>query len=432
MKLSTNNIMVISKKIYIALGAALMLTNIDATAKDLKIDVPVTHNHWWNAPERACVKLVARDTLNHANASRLKLSVAKDLDKSTEIFSISRDLSLVAGGKSDTTTFEIALPEPGFYSCTVYDDNNPVKSFNIGYEPTNVVSLPDAMPDMDQFWQTALDELKQVEPQYTMTEIKEKSGKKRKIYLVTMRSWGGDTISGYLAMPIAKGKYPVHIYYNGYGAQPWCVEADARPDFIEFIPSSRGQFLDKPRNKYGDWIRYNLNDPANYYYKGAFLDCVRAIDFVAQLEKADTANIFAEGGSQGGAYTLAAAALDHRLKAIAPYIPFLSDYRHYFSIVPWPANAVKEAAAQQGLSDQQMYTNLSYFDIKNLARRIKCPVLMGIGLQDPVCPPHTNMSSYNLIETPKQLIIYPTLGHTVDYSDWSPRVDRFFRGEMSK
>lgn len=183
----------------------------------------------------------------------------------------------------------------------------------------------------------------------------------------------------------------------------------------------------QPYNTYGDWIRYNLDKPDSYYYKGAFMDAVRFIDFISQYEKTDTDRIFAEGGSQGGALTLAAASLDDRLAAICPYIPFLSDYKDYFKIVNWPAAPVMEEAKLKGLDDDTLYRNLSYFDIKNLARRIKCPVMMGIGLQDPTCPPHTNMSSYNLITSPKRLIIYPTCGHTVDYSDWNPRRDKFLQ-----
>lgn len=156
------------------------------------------------------------------------------------------------------------------------------------------------------------------------------------------------------------------------------------------------------------------------------MDCIRAIDFACSLPQADADRIFVEGGSQGGAFTIVAAALDDRVRAAAPYIPFLNDYRDYFSIVDWPAQPVREQAAKLGMSEEQMFANLRYFDVKNLARRIKCPVLMGIGLQDPVCPPHTNMASYNLIESPKELVIYPQCGHWVDYGDWNPRRDAFF------
>jgi cephalosporin-C deacetylase len=400
-------------------------------ATDLKVDALVDHDLWWNAPEQPTLRWVVSDTLGHDNTSAVTFSIATDRCKSRKIISLTQTVSLRAG-QTDTLEMQLPLTEPGFYTCFVEDNGNLVKQINIGYEPTNVVSLPDAHADFDRFWDKALQELAAVDGQYTMTELPEKSGKLRKIYLVTMHSWNDEVIKGYLAVPVKKGKYPVQIFYNGYGAKPWCVGADDRPDWIEFIVSCRGQFLCEEDNKYGDWIRYNLENPDQYYYKGAFLDCVRAIDFVSQLDKADTRNMFAEGGSQGGAFTLIAGSLDHRLRAIAPYIPFLSDFRDYFSIVDWPAYPVKEEARQKGLSEEQMYSNLTYFDIKNFARRIQCPVLMGIGLQDPVCPAHTNLSSYNLITTPKQLKIYPLCGHTVDYADWNPRRAEFFEQYMQK
>jgi cephalosporin-C deacetylase len=402
-----------------------------AQARDLKVDASLDHDLWWQAPEVPCIKLSVADTLGNANQSRLTFRVTTDRDESRNIFKLTQNVN-VAAGQTSALNLELPTLEPGFYKCVVEDDGNVINRFNIGYEPTNVVSLPDNNPDFDQFWETALAELAAVDPQYKVYELPEMSGKKRKIYMVEMHSWGDEIIKGYLAVPIAKGKYPVQIFFNGYSSKPWCVGADDRPDWIEFVVSSRGQFLCEEGNKYGDWIRYNLDKPAEYYYKGAFLDCVRAIDFVYQYNKSDNRNIFAEGGSQGGAYTLAAAALDGRLRAIAPYIPFLSDYRDYFNIVNWPAAPVKEEAHRLGLSEEQMYNNLTYFDIKNLARRISCPVLMGIGLQDPTCPPHTNMSSYNLITSPKQLRIYPLCGHTVDYSDWNPRRSEFFEKYMVK
>jgi cephalosporin-C deacetylase len=400
-------------------------------AHDLKVDAAIDHDLWWNAPEEPCIKLNVIDTLGNANESKLTFRITTDRDESKNIFKLTQNVK-VAKGESGELQLQLPLPEPGFYKCVVEDDGNVINRFNIGYEPTNIVSLPDNNPDFDEFWEKALAELAAVDPQYKIKELPEKSGKKRKIYMVEMRSWGDEILKGYLAVPVAKGKYPVEIYYNGYSSKPWCMGADDRPDWIEFVVSCRGQFLCEDGNKYGDWIRYNLDKPAEYYYKGAFLDCIRAIDFVDQYEKTDRRNIFAEGGSQGGAFTLIAASLDTRLRAAAPYIPFLSDYRDYFKIVNWPAAPVKEEARKLGLSDEQMYNNLTYFDMKNFARRITCPILMGIGLQDPVCPPHTNMSSYNLITSPKQLKIYPLNGHFVSYDDWNPRRSEFFESYMVK
>lgn len=409
------------------LGLALSVCAFSpAVAHDLRLEIPVNHCWWWNAPETPEIIVTATDTVGANAASTVSISVTTDRAPHHAVARMAQTVR--PGVNGEKLTFSLPGLEPGFYRVTVYDDGREAQSFNIGFEPENVVSLPDAQPDLRQFWDRALSELAAVAPEYKVTERKDRSGKSRKMYHVQMLSWGGDTIQGYLAVPVAKGKHPAQIYYNGYNADPWEFDPEARPDWIEFLLFGRGQGLNKPTNKYGDWIQYNLDDPDNYYYKGAFMDCVRAIDFVEQLPQTDTSRIYAEGGSQGGAFTLAAAALDPkgRLRAIAPYIPFLSDYGDYFAIVPWPANAVLPKAREIGLSDEQLYRNLSYFDIKNLARWITCPVLMGAGLQDPVCPPHTNFSSFNLIDTDKEFVIYPTLGHTVEYSDWNPRRDDFF------
>jgi cephalosporin-C deacetylase len=418
------------KKTILAMAC---LTTVGAmNARDLKVEVPPVHDLWWNAPEVPSLNIAVTDTLGHANQSELTFRLTTDRDKAHDLLRFTQTLKLSAGA-SDTVKVQLPMNEPGFYTCFIEDDGNVVKEINIGYEPENVVSLPDSKADFNAFWEEALAELAAVPGEYKLTPWPEKDGKKRKCYKVEMKSWGGETIKGYVMIPVAKGKYPAQIYYNGYGAKPnWWLGADDRPNWVEFVTSSRGQFLSEEDNKYGDWIRYNLDKPKEYYYKGAFLDCVRAIDFLAQLDKVDTRNMFAEGGSQGGAYTLVAASLDHRLRAIAPYIPFLSDYRDYFKIVNWPAAPVQEQARELNMSEEQMYDNLTYFDIKNFVRRITCPVLMGIGLQDPTCPPHTNMSDYNLLNVPKQLKIYPLCGHTVLYDDWNPRRSAFFEQYMQK
>ena len=56
---------------------------------------------------------------------------------------------------------------------------------------------------------------------------------------------------------------------------------------------------------------------------------------------------------------------------------------------------------------------LSYFDAMNLAPWIQCPVFMGVGLQDGICPPATNFAPYNYAKGPKQVRVYPQAKHGV-------------------
>ena len=162
------------------------------------------------------------------------------------------------------------------------------------------------------------------------------------------------------------------------------------------------------------------------------MDCVRAIDFMATRATSDMGNLFAEGQSQGGALTVAAAALSgHALKAIAPAITFLGDFPDYFQLASWPTSV---AYANKGtMTDAEMFAFLSYFDTKNLATLISCPIITSIGLQDNVCPPHTNLAPYNNVATPadkKQIVINPELQHQVKYSgadNWYTVYMNFFK-----
>ena len=376
------------------------------------------------APETPHVQISARNKITGNSNSNVQLHIATD--KREPLYALSQNVA-IAQGDSTQLAYSFVLPQPGFYRCTLTEDGNEVKRFNIGYEPESVVSLGDAQPDLKEFWDTAKAELAQVAPEYQLTLITDDNNPNRKLYLVKMKSLGGEEISGYYSAPVKKGKYPVVISYMGYGSKPWIP--GGTPGYAEFVLSTRGQGLQEPTNTYGNWITYKLDSKEDYYYRGAFMDLVRAVDFVSSRPEVDTNYIFAEGGSQGGAFSLAAAALDDRFCAIGPTIPFLSDYQDYFQIVHWPAQPVLEKQKELGMSDAELYTNLSYFDIKNLAPWIKCPVIMGIGLQDEVCPPHTNMSSYNRIYNEKQLYIYPLNQHNTPDSWWNTRM-AFFDKQM--
>lgn len=87
------------------------------------------------------------------------------------------------------------------------------------------------------------------------------------------------------------------------------------------------------------------------------------------------------------------------------------------------------AAKRLGISDEALYRTLSYVDVKNFTDRIHCPVLMGFGLQDDTCPPHTNFAGYNNIpaDTDKSWICFPLSGHHVEREPgWNRARDEFF------
>ncbi len=386
-------------------------------------------NEGWVFNSTMTPTIKVRLTSQGASEGVVRVNVCRDTKE--QLLNIERTYSFECGEQLISIALEL---EPGIYRVDVSHNGRPItESFNIAYAPTEIISPRDAEADFDAFWQAAKDELAGVAPKYKMTKIKEKSTQYRDLYKVSMRSIGGALVQGYLAMPTDKSReYPAYINYMGYGSDAWLPGTDYPAERIDFVVSVRGQGLNEATNSYGDWIVYNLDNRDDYYYRGAFMDLVRAIDFVEQLPQTDKDNIFAEGGSQGGAFTLVAAALDDRFAAIAPAVPFLSDYVDYFRIVPWPGNSIIAAQRRLEITDEDLYTTLSYFDVKNFTHLIKCPVVMYAGLQDPVCPPHTNFAGYNHIVTHKEYYIAPYGKHSVEQESWNPIRDAFFERYTTK
>jgi cephalosporin-C deacetylase-like acetyl esterase len=163
------------------------------------------------------------------------------------------------------------------------------------------------------------------------------------------------------------------------------------------------------------YLLCQIQDKEMYIYRGAYMDCRRAVDFLFSRPEVDTTRVAVEGGSQGGALTFATAALNNdRIAVAVPAVPFLSDFPDYFRCASWPGNEfINYVQKHPETSWDKVYETLSYIDIKNLAKWIKCPVLMGVGLVDETCPPHINFAAYNQLKVPKQYIVYPESGHSI-------------------
>ena len=338
-------------------------------------------------------------------------------------------LSKSFNGSFEELSFPLEGTEPGFYQVNLSWRSNGKSghygTFSIGVDPELVSSSQDKQPDFDTFWSSTLDELAAVPMEVVKEYSPEHSNGTRSSYRVEITSLDGVKMGGYLCEPVKEGKYPVYIDYMGYGAEPYWYDPSSNPETVEFLVSVRDQGVFKADND--RWIDRGLDSKENFYYRGAFCDVVRAVDFVASLEKVDTAHIFARGESQGGAFALISASLDSRIAAAAPAVPFLGDFRHYSQIVWWPVWEMSDAAMEQGISQNDLFEMLSYFDVKNFTDRIKCPVYMAFGLQDQTCPPHTNFAGYNMINAPKQYLCVPSCGHAMWKEDeWRIKRDEWF------
>ena len=415
----------------------------------IKQSVPVTDNWVWSGKPQITIHIENGNKMD----AKVGVSVKYATDSKNQVETVTD--SVVVEGKSSldyiaTTTKTL---EPGIYRAICTVNGRLARNFFFAIDPFKIVSAPDKQPDFDQFWQAAKDQLAAVDMNARLSEIANKSSESRKVYLVEMNSvpdgLTGEPvlIRGYYCEPQDGGKHPVIMHFYGYdtqGSKTKCeCPSGGSSQYAEFYLSHRGQYLnnrpagtnpgieDATENIYGDWFSYHFGDKDSWYYRGAFMDVVQAVRFMATRESSDMTKLFAEGSSQGGALTYACAALsDYPFSAIAANVAFLGDYADAMSIGGLAAETAK--SCKGSMSTEEMLRFLSYFDTKNLTPRISCAVLASSGLQDGVCPPRTNIVPFNNLATPeaeKEYIFGPEMGH--DYpAGWSYKMTKLFKDKL--
>lgn len=420
---------------------------VPADLEPFKLSVPVTDNWVFSGKPAITIHVVNPNPVAVKAGAKLQIAT----DKRKAVATIIDSVEIAANAEQDIVITTEDNLDPGFYRATCSVNGKIAHStFVFGIDPFDIVSEPDMQPDFDEFWQAAKDQLASIDMNATLTEITTKSSAARKVYLVKMQSvpdgLTGDpvVIRGYYCEPQDGLKHPVILHFYGYdtaGSKAKCeCPSGGSSSYAEFYLSHRGQYLNnRPAstqnpgvdedciNIYNsDWFAYNFGDKDSYYYRGAFMDCLQAVRFMATRQTSDMTKLFAEGSSQGGALSYATAALsDYPLTAIAANVAFLGDYADAIDIGGLAIEISKRCKGS--MTTEQMLTFLSYFDTKNLATRISCAVMASSGLQDDVCPPRTNVVPFNNLKTPqeaKKYVFGPEMKH--DYpKGWNPM--NFFR-----
>ncbi|MBR2354551.1 MAG: acetylxylan esterase [Clostridia bacterium] len=280
--------------------------------------------------------------------------------------------------------------------------------------------------DFDEFWETALAEMRATDPKVELVPV-DLPSKIVDFYDLYFTGTKGARIHAKLAKPKnIKGKAPAILKFHGLSGNAGsfrdliCYAAEG---FIVASMDCRGQggFSEDMGQPNGtthttQFVRGLDGDPQDLHYRDVFLDTAMLARIIMDMDDVDETRVAAKGGSQGGALTIACAALEPRIALALPTYPYLSDYKRV-----WEMDLAK--GAYEGLRyyfrhfdprherEEEIFTNLGYIDIQFLAPRIKAKVIMSTGLMDTTCPPSTQFAAFNKMNTEKVSIIYPDFGH---------------------
>jgi cephalosporin-C deacetylase len=284
------------------------------------------------------------------------------------------------------------------------------------YRPTSP-----APTNLDDFWRETLAEAQRA-PLNESLEKLEYPVPELDVYRASYDGWRGARISAWFIARTGARALPTLVFYHGYSGskgQVYDYLSWALQGYAVIAVDVRGQSGDSsdpgnyPGGHVSGWMTQGITSPESYYYRGAYVDCVRALDFAVGRPEVDPNRIGVLGVSQGGGLSLAVAALDSRPRLSIPEVPFLCHYRRALEVTNQnPYQEIAVYCNRYPEREQEVFQTLAYFDNLSLADRIQCPVLMTVGLQDLVCPPSTIFAVYNRIPSEtKEIHVYPFGGH---------------------
>lgn len=282
--------------------------------------------------------------------------------------------------------------------------------------------------DFDEYWDQSLGELDRLDSRVELKPCTTIASRHAECLDLWFTGVGGARIHAkYLRPRQRRGKHPALLQFHGYtgNAGEWVDKlAYVAEGFCVAALDCRGQGGSSEDNlqifgntHHGHIIRgLDDPDPRRLLFRHIYLDTAQLARIVMGLDEVDPERVGAFGGSQGGALTLACAALEPRVRMAAPVFPFLCDYKRV-----WEMDLCRDAYAElrtffrlfdpTHAREQEIFTRLGYIDLQFLAPRIRARTLMAVGLMDTICPPSSQFAAYNKITAPKDLTIYPDFGH---------------------
>ncbi len=293
--------------------------------------------------------------------------------------------------------------------------------------------------DFDAYWAAALAELDATDPRPELMPSTAVHTRGIECFDLWFTGVGGARVyAKYLRPKNPAGRSPAVLQFHGYSrhsgdwheklgwpAEGFCYAAlDCR--------GQGGRSEDSGRVK-GTTLRGHIvrglddPDPRALVYRQIFLDTAQLARVVSSFAEVDPARLGCWGASQGGALSLACAALHPAIKRIAPVFPFLCDYQRVWEM-DLAEEAYEELRTHFRFFDptharaKEIFTRLGYIDCQHLAPRIQAETLMFTGLMDTICPPSTQFAAYNKITAKKDLVIYPDYTHEA----LPGQVDRIF------
>ncbi len=274
------------------------------------------------------------------------------------------------------------------------------------------VSRPD---DFEDFWKRTMAELAEIPLEPRIVPDPLRSTPDVRVSQATYRSLGGLEIFAWYCLPAkGAGPFPAIVHLPGYKGEPALRRDWGAKGVATLTVAVRGKLRSNSKFNpgYPGLLTYGIESRDTYGYRGVISDCARGVDFLLSRPEVDSQRIYACGSSQGGGLTLITAALRSEIRGGVSGYPFLCCFPESMRMLrSYPYDELNCYARAHPDRVSQLLETLRYYDAVNFASWIKCPMAVGIAMDDEVCPPETSFAAYRGLAGPKDLWLFPNSGH---------------------
>jgi cephalosporin-C deacetylase len=223
-------------------------------------------------------------------------------------------------------------------------------------------------------------------------------------------------VAGWYCRPAGfSGQLPALLTLPGYQAEPRIPIEWARRGYAVLMVAPRGKLRANSQFNPGipNLLTHNIVDRNTYAYRGLYADAWRGLDLLLSLPEVDPARIGMFGSSQSGGLTVVISALRPEIKAASAGAPYLCAVPLALEKTDtYPYQEINDYLTLHPASRDKAMETLAYFDGLHFADKVRCPIIVNIGLRDNICPPDCGRAVFEALgSADKTLYPYDGQGH---------------------
>jgi cephalosporin-C deacetylase len=312
-----------------------------------------------------------------------------------------------------TLTWTVTPKAAEFYTvvCTVGIAGTVKRATTtFGYDVAHIAPAAQKPADFADYWQRVVTEAAASEVKLTRLEDRARSTGTVTVYRIGVDA-DGFTCFGWLAVPKFPGKYPGLLLLPGDRVRYITPNAAlAEFGFVVMTIEPTGLSVDGVLKPLITRATTNLNDPAAFGLRTVMLRYLRAVTALAAVAEVDAHRLAVTGVGLGGGLAMILGALDDRIQAAAPDVPFYCHIEHGRASATWPYQDVAAYLRANPGDTEAVFTTLRYFDVANFTDDLTCPVLVSAGIHDLYARPANIYGVVNRLPGPHAITLYDA-GH---------------------